>query len=196
MQSIRVRSESPITVDWNTCGRGFVRELGAPSRRATRRTRILHISDRIRINQYRNHGIIPTYLTIEGVRFIMKRRTFLAASGTVTTVLFTGCAHSQQADYSFRVYNSSPEQHSFSIRIGNDVSESHFYKETLKIDSGMAHEEISLDQTPSRIFLDIDSTGEQEFPWPASTSDLGNIAHKTEIWYAPTPNQDIFIYEE
>jgi len=83
----------------------------------------------------------------------------------------------------------------FSIRIGNDVSDSHFHEETLKIDSGTAHEEISLDQTPSHIYLNIDSAGEQEFPWPASTSDLGNIAHKAQVWYARAPNQDVYIYE-
>lgn len=129
---------------------------------------------------------------------IMERRAFLAASGTALAALSAGCSEivsrDEQRDYAFGVYNASQESHSFRIRIGNDVSEAWFHEETLELDAETANEEISIDDTPSRIFIEIDSDEEREFPWPASTSELGNTAQKADIWYEPTLNQDVLIY--
>ena len=128
----------------------------------------------------------------------MDRRSLLAVSGTTLTALTAGCLDTfftdDQRNYAFGLYNGSSESHSFRIRIGNELENSWFYEEALELDAGSANEEIQIGETPSRIFLQVDSTDEREFPWPASTAELGNTAQIADIWYEPTLSQDIIIY--
>jgi hypothetical protein len=119
----------------------------------------------------------------------------IAASGTVIGILSTGCVFNQQTHYMLRLYNGSQESHTFRVRVGNDISGGNFHQETYEMDSKTASEEIPLDNIPSRIFLKIDSADEREFPWPASTDELGDIAQQADIWYDPSLAQDVLIYE-
>lgn len=128
----------------------------------------------------------------------MERRSFLAAAGTTLTVFSAGCSSilstDQQRDYEFGIYNGSQEPHSFKVQIADDL-EGYFQEETFELEGETANENVPVEDTPSRIYLKIDSSDEQEFPWPASTSELGKIASKADIWYEPTLEQDILIQE-
>jgi len=61
------------------------------------------------------------------------------------------------------------------------------------MDAETANESVPVGDTPSRIYLEIDSSEEMSFPWPASNSELGRIALKAEIWYEPSLEQEILI---
>ena len=128
----------------------------------------------------------------------MKRRSVLAAAGTSLTVLTAGCSDALSAalqqEYEFGIYNGSRESHTITVRIGNS-STGHFQEEVFEMDAKTANENVPVEDTPSRIYLGIDSTEELSFPWPASDSELGSIASKADIWYEPTLEQDILIQE-
>lgn len=128
----------------------------------------------------------------------MKRRSLLAAAGTTLTVLTAGCSDvmsdEQTQEYEFGIYNGSQESHTITVRIGNSP-EGHFQKEVFEMDAETANENVPVEDTPSRIYLEIDSSEEMSFPWPASSSELGSIASKADIWYEPSLEQDILIHE-
>lgn len=128
----------------------------------------------------------------------MERRSLLAAAGAALTVFSAGCSgvvtDGEQRSYAFGIYNGSRESHSFNVRIANSL-EGYFQEETFEMDSWTGNENVPVEQTPSRIYLEIDSSDEQTFSWPASTSELGNIATKADIWYEPTLEQNILIQE-
>ena len=128
----------------------------------------------------------------------MKRRSLLAATGTTLTVLTAGCSNvisdDQQRNYEFGIYNSSQDSHTITVRIGNTL-EGHFQKEVFEMSAETANENVPVKDTPSRIYLKIDSSEELSFPWPASNSELGSIASKADIWYTPSLNQEILIQE-
>lgn len=129
----------------------------------------------------------------------MHRRGFLATSGVALTALSAGCAETdsnsedEERTYTFRVNNGAFEPHSFRVRVGNK-GETWFHEESFDLTATTGSEEIALDQTPSRLFVTVDSNEEREFPWPASMSELGTAARKTDIWYEPTLAQDIVVY--
>ncbi|MFD1565265.1 hypothetical protein ACFR99_17145 [Haloarchaeobius amylolyticus] len=128
----------------------------------------------------------------------MKRRSVLAAIGTALTVFSAGCssriASDRERNYEFGIHNGSRDPYSFRIRIGNDL-DGYFQEETFEMEGETANENVPVEDTPSRIYLKIDSAEERRFPWPASTSELGKIALKADIWYEPTLQQDILIQE-
>lgn len=128
----------------------------------------------------------------------MQRRSFLAAAGSSFAVLSAGCSSVvstvQQRNYEFGIYNGSRESHSFIVRIGNDL-EGYFQEETFEMDGTTADENVPVEEIPSRIHLEIDSSAERTLPWPASTNELGSIASKADIWYEPTLEQDVFVQE-
>lgn len=127
----------------------------------------------------------------------MKRRSFLAASGTALGALSAGCSEiaigDERRDYAFGVYNGSRDSHSFRIRIGNTVDGGYFHQESLEMDGGTANENIPIEDVPSHAFIKIDSADELEVPWPASHSELGKIASRAEIYYEPTMHQELFV---
>ncbi len=128
----------------------------------------------------------------------MERRSFLATAGTALVVLSAGCSSitsaTQRQSYEFGIYNGPRESHSFRVRIGNDL-DGYFREETFVMDGETANENVSIEDTPSRIYIKIDSAEEREFPWPASTNELGTTAAKADIWYEPTLEQDVLIQE-
>lgn len=128
----------------------------------------------------------------------MKRRSFLAAAGTALTVFSAGCSSvmptDQQRNYEFGVYNGSQESHTVRVRIGNNL-DGYFQEEVFEMDAETANESVPVEDTPSRIYLKIDSSDERAFPWPASTSELGKSASKADIWYEPTLEQTVLIQE-
>lgn len=128
----------------------------------------------------------------------MERRALLAAAGTALTGVVAGCSSvmpdDEQPSYAFGIHNGSRESHTVTVRIGNSL-EGHFQEETFEMDAETANERVSVEDTPSRIFLEIDSSGERSFPWPASTSQLGEAARQADIWYEPDRDQEILIQE-
>ena len=128
----------------------------------------------------------------------MKRRSVLAAAGATLTVLTAGCSATvsddQQQEYEFGLYNGSQDSHTITVRIGSSL-EGHFQEEVFEMDAETANENVPVDDTPSRIYLEIDSAEELSFPWPASNSELGSIASKADIWYEPSLAQEILIQE-
>ena len=128
----------------------------------------------------------------------MKRRSFLAATGTSLTVLSAGCSSVipliQQGNHEFGIYNGSRESHSIRVRIGNDL-EGYFQDETFEMGGETANENVPVEEPPSSISLTIDSSDEHMFPWPASTNNPGTIARKADIWYEPTLEPEILIRE-
>lgn len=111
----------------------------------------------------------------------MKRRSLLAATGSTLTVLTAGCSDvtsdEQQQEYEFGIYNGSQNSHTITVRIGNSL-EGHFQEEAFDMDAETANENVPVEDTPSRIYLEIDSSEELSFPWPASNSELGRIPRR------------------
>ncbi|NUE02274.1 hypothetical protein HUB97_07195 [Halorubraceae archaeon YAN] len=100
----------------------------------------------------------------------------------------------QQQEYAFGIYNGSSDSHTITVRIGNSL-DGHFQEDVFELDAGTATENVPVEDTPSRIYLEIDSSGELSFPWSASNSELGSIASKADIWYEPSLQQNILIQE-
>lgn len=63
------------------------------------------------------------------------------------------------------------------------------------MDGTTANEEIPVEEVPSRLHIRISSYGEREFPWPASTNELGKTASKADVWYEPALEQTIWVEE-
>ncbi|WP_147441189.1 hypothetical protein [Halorubrum sp. Atlit-26R] len=128
----------------------------------------------------------------------MKRRSFLAVAGATLTVLTAGCSDvisdEQQQEYEFGIYNASQNSHTITVRVGDSL-EGHFQEEVFEMDAETANENVPVEDTPSRIYLEIDSSEEMSFPWPASNSELGSIASKADVWYEPSLEQEILIQE-
>lgn len=128
----------------------------------------------------------------------MKRRSFLAVAGAALTVVTAGCSDvisdEQQQEYEFGIYNGSQNSHTITVRIANSL-EGYFQQEVFEMDAETANENVPVEDTPSRIYLEVDSSEEMSFPWPASNSELGSIASKADIWYEPSLEQDILIQE-
>ena len=126
----------------------------------------------------------------------MKRRSFLAVAGAALTVVTAGCSDvisdEQQQEYEFGIYNGSQNSHTITVRIANSL-EGYFQQEVFEMDAETANENVPVEDTPSRIYLEVDSSEEMSFPWPASNSELGRIALKADIWYEPSLEQEILI---
>lgn len=119
----------------------------------------------------------------------------------MVTALAAGCldygsdSDGDKQDYTYRVNNVAPDPHSYRIRIGSGGG-SWFHEESFNLDAETGGEEVPIDEIPARIFVRIDSNEEREFPWPASTSDLGNAAQRADIWYEPVVFDQIMIFSD
>ena len=58
-----------------------------------------------------------------------------------------------------------------------------------------ANEDIPVEETPSRIYLKVDSSDWMPFPWPASTFEPGDIASKADVRYEPSLEQRVLVQE-
>lgn len=127
----------------------------------------------------------------------MERRLFLTTAGTALTALTVGCTalatDSDTDEYTFGVFNEAQEFHSFRVRIASAPSE-YFHEETVELDGKMADEEVTFEGTPVRIHVEIGDSKEAEFPWPASSSNKGEIASIANIYYDPTREQEVLVY--
>ncbi len=94
----------------------------------------------------------------------------------------------------FGIYNGSQNSHTITVRVGDSL-EGQFQEEAFEMDAETANENVPVEDTLSRIYLEIDSSEEMSFPWPASNSELGSITSKADIWYEPSLEQEILIQE-
>ena len=127
----------------------------------------------------------------------MRRRPLLAA-GTALTVLTAGCSDimsdEEQQGYELNIYNGSKDSHTITVRIANSI-EGYFQQERSEMGAETANEDIPVEETPSRIYLKVDSSDWMPFPWPASTNELGSIAPKADIWYEPSREYRVLVQE-
>ena len=127
----------------------------------------------------------------------MRRRPLLAAAGTALTVLTAGCSDitsDEQQDYELNIYNGSRDSHTITVRIANSV-EGYFQQERSEMGAETANEDVPVEETPSRIYLKVDSSDWMPFAWPASTFEPGNIATKADIWYEPSREYRVLVQE-
>ena len=128
----------------------------------------------------------------------MRRRPLLAAAGTALTVLTAGCSNiasdEEQQDYELNIYNGSRDSHTITVRIANSI-EGYFQQERSEMGAETANEDIPVEETPSRIYLKVDSSDWMPFPWPASTYEPGSIASKADIWYEPSREYRVLVQE-
>jgi len=127
----------------------------------------------------------------------MRRRPLLAAAGTALTALTAGCSDvisDEQQDYEINIYNGSRDSHMITVRIANSI-EGYFQQERSEMGAETANEDVPVEETPSRIYLKVDSSDWMPFPWPASTYEPGSIASKADIWYEPSREYRVLVQE-
>ncbi|PSP36365.1 hypothetical protein BRC63_08790 [Halobacteriales archaeon QH_10_70_21] len=127
----------------------------------------------------------------------MRRRPLLAAAGTALTALTAGCSDvmsDEQQDYELSIYNVSEDSHTITVRIANSI-EGYFQQERSEMGAETANEDVPVEETPSRIYLKVDSSDWMPYPWPASTYEPGSIASKAEISYRPSREYRVFVQE-
>ena len=127
----------------------------------------------------------------------MRRRPLLAAAGTALTALTAGCSDvmsDEQQDYELSIYNVSEDSHTITVRIANSI-EGYFQQERSEMGAETANEDVPVEETPSRIYLKVDSSDWMPYPWPASTYEPGSVASKADIWYEPSREYRVLVQE-
>lgn len=127
----------------------------------------------------------------------MNRRSILATTGAMVGTLTAGCtgptSMDTPAEYTFGVYNYSSDTHSFHVRIENS-STGVIHRETVELEGGTANEENAFTEDPVRIFVEIDSSGEHNLPWPASSTAEGEISTNAEIRFDQSNQREVLVF--
>lgn len=122
----------------------------------------------------------------------MKRRTVVAVSSTMLGTLTAGCSTLAYRKYSFNIYNSSRDDHTFRVKILSTSNEV-LYNNTFELDAGSGDEDIQIDGVPARVVVQINSSEESHLPWPASLSEEGKLATPATIHYDQRGQKEIAI---